>query len=226
MTTRKTGQKTMLIAALFLICAALTSCAASITSKTKETSEPSATGDSVEHQPTGNIRALGGEAVDRLEVGEEALIDLSENHTTGFIWHYEIAGDGIVEVISDEYISDPNPNGVDGVGGSRRITIKAVAPGEASIEMVCKRADDEIAETRAYPIVVSAADDQAVSGLSPREAEVFRRLLDGAKMKDIAAELGVNSKAQLTQKGCISAFTKNSASPVRGRSSAITRLGM
>jgi len=28
--------------------------------------------------------------------------------------------------------------------------------------------------------VLSAADDQAVSGLSPREAEVFRRLLDGA----------------------------------------------
>jgi len=38
---------------------------------------------------------------------------------------------------------------------------------------------------------LSAADNQAVSGLSPREAEVFRRLLDGAKMKDIAAELGV-----------------------------------
>jgi len=28
--------------------------------------------------------------------------------------------------------------------------------------------------------VLSAADGQAVSGLSPREAEVFRRLLDGA----------------------------------------------
>jgi len=39
--------------------------------------------------------------------------------------------------------------------------------------------------------VLSAADGQTVSGLSPREAEVFRRLLDGAKMKDIATELGV-----------------------------------
>jgi len=146
----------MLIAALFLMCAALTSCAVSITSKTTETSEHAVTGDPVEHKPADNIKSLGLEAVDRLMVGEEALIDLSENPTTGIIWHYEIAGDGVVEVISDEYISDPNPNNWDGVGGSRHIKIKAVAPGEASIEMVRKRVDDEIVETRTYPIVVIA----------------------------------------------------------------------
>lgn len=75
------------------------------------------------------------------------------------------------------------------------------------------------AETAASkPVAGSKTEANAaalVSRLSPREKEVFLRLLDGAKMKDIAAELniktstvngycreiykllGVNSKSQL-----------------------------
>jgi len=157
MTVWKAKRKTtMAIAALLLLCAALAACTLSITPKITETPEPSATKDPVEDEPGDSIKALGWEDMDRLEVGEEALIYLHENPSTGYRWYYEITGNGVVELVSDRYISDPNPKGWDGVGGSRYITIKAVTPGEASIEMICKRADDEIAETRAYPIVVTA----------------------------------------------------------------------
>ena len=110
-----------------------------------------------ETEPEEPRAILGAEDPDELIVGEIRLIVLDENRTTGYIWYWEFSGDDILEIISDEYRQDPAPPLMDGVGGTRYIGVKAVAPGEAVIEMTCKRSEDEVSQTRTYKVVVKQA---------------------------------------------------------------------
>ena len=91
-----------------------------------------------------------------LNVGEMAYITLDENQTTGYIWHHEIMGAGVVEIVSDKYILDPRYADSDGAGGTRHIELKAVNPGRAILNLVCRR-DKDIYKTTAYHISVIPA---------------------------------------------------------------------
>ena len=73
--------------------------------------------------------------LNKVDLGDMLQIIMRENRTTQYRWYYDISGDDILEVVSDDYIWDPNPRGADGVGGTRAITFHCIAPGEATVEM-------------------------------------------------------------------------------------------
>ena len=69
---------------------------------------------------------------------------LNENPTTGYSWrvmrkhkHDEknLVGD-MLEVLAEEYESDPNPKGFCGVGGKKVIVIEAVKEGQEDLKLV------------------------------------------------------------------------------------------
>jgi len=99
---------------------------------------------------------LAQDARNELKAGDTATITAYEHPSTGYLWHCEIPEGGIVELVSDMFRqNDPSNEMPGGDAGTRYYTIKALQPGEAVIEMECRHGDD-IVETRAYQIVVSA----------------------------------------------------------------------
>ena len=78
---------------------------------------------------------LVADKVNEVDLGDMLQIIVKENHTTEYRWYFDIFGDNIMEVVSDDYNWDPNPGGADGADGTRTITFLSVAPGEATVEM-------------------------------------------------------------------------------------------
>jgi predicted secreted protein len=91
-----------------------------------------------------------------LKVMDMARITLDENRTTGYVWHYEFTADGVVEIFSDMYISNPQYDDRPGTGGTRYLTLQATSPGKTAIKLICKRGDS-IDQTAAYHISVIPA---------------------------------------------------------------------
>jgi len=99
---------------------------------------------------------LAQDARNELKAGDTATIIVYEHPSTGYLWYCEIPKDGIVGLVSDTFRQDDPGNEMPGGdAGTRYYTIKALRPGEAVIEMECRRGDD-VEETRSYQIVVSA----------------------------------------------------------------------
>ena len=62
-----------------------------------------------------------------------ATVELAGNPTTGYEWTYTISPDGVIKVVTDDYIQDDNAKDYDGVGGTYVFTFESVAEGEAEI---------------------------------------------------------------------------------------------
>jgi len=99
-----------------------------------------------------------GEQVNVLDVGDTAQISISENVTTGYIWTFTLSVDGILEVVSDEYVMDPRDAKADGAGGMRVVTMTAIAPGQVTIEAVLAR-DDYVSWTDTYRVSVGDSSE-------------------------------------------------------------------
>lgn len=76
----------------------------------------------------------------RLRPGDRFQLKLNSNPTTGYQW-YVLPGwnDGIVDLIGDEYKSDPNPMGMVGVGGTSVFTFRAEEAGKTDIKLAYAR---------------------------------------------------------------------------------------
>jgi len=70
--------------------------------------------------------------------GDTLKITLDENPTTGFVWSFAIEGDS-VQALDDEYFSDLNPRGYDGVGGRHVFRFKGISGGIATIQFFLSR---------------------------------------------------------------------------------------
>jgi inhibitor of cysteine peptidase len=68
----------------------------------------------------------------QLRQGEELVLRLPENPTTGYRWEMERAED-ILEQVADTYTPDPNIQF--GSGGTRELRFRARAPGTGRLEL-------------------------------------------------------------------------------------------
>lgn len=78
---------------------------------------------------------LDSGSVNHIELGEAVCILVSENQTTPYRWEYVISDETAMQGLCDEYTSDPNPLGMDGVGGKHRFYFIATSTGACSINM-------------------------------------------------------------------------------------------
>jgi inhibitor of cysteine peptidase len=75
-------------------------------------------------------KANNGESIECRQ-GDEIILRLPENPTTGYRWHI-VRADGLVQE-TDLYRPDPNPQF--GSGGVREFRFRATAPGKGRLEL-------------------------------------------------------------------------------------------
>ena len=69
--------------------------------------------------------------------GDVIRITLESNITTGYSWeNADKVDQDILALDANDYVSDPNPEEMDGVGGSTVIVYRALKPGKAKIDLV------------------------------------------------------------------------------------------
>ena len=78
---------------------------------------------------------LVSDKVNEVNLGDTLQIIIEENHTTEYRWYYDISGDDILDVVSDDFSWDAKNKDADGGGGTRTITFLTIAPGEATVKM-------------------------------------------------------------------------------------------
>jgi len=72
-----------------------------------------------------------------VHTGDIIRITLESNITTGYSWENADKVDkDILALDSDDYVSDPNPEELDGVGGNTVIVYRALKPGKAKVDLV------------------------------------------------------------------------------------------
>ena len=72
-----------------------------------------------------------------VHTGDIIRITLESNITTGYSWENADKVDkDILALDTNDYVSDPNPEELDGVGGNTVIVYRALKPGKAKIDLV------------------------------------------------------------------------------------------
>jgi len=72
-----------------------------------------------------------------VHTGDIIRITLESNITTGYSWENADKVDkDILALDTNDYVSDPNPEELDGVGGNTIIVYRALKPGKAKIDLV------------------------------------------------------------------------------------------
>ncbi len=75
-----------------------------------------------------------------VHTGDIIRITLESNITTGYSWEHAGKVDtDILKLDKDDYVSDPNPEELDGVGGRTVIVYRALKPGKAKIDLTYMR---------------------------------------------------------------------------------------
>jgi predicted secreted protein len=72
-----------------------------------------------------------------LAVGDEIVVTLRENQTTGYRWTVGADGGPVCEIVSDDF--DPPAGSAMGAGGHHRWRIRAVRQGRAAITLSSER---------------------------------------------------------------------------------------
>jgi predicted secreted protein len=75
-----------------------------------------------------------------VKVGQEFIIALDENPSTGYVWQAEFAS-SFLKLVEDEY--EPSTEGLIGAGGTHRFLFQALDKGKIEITMVSTRMGDE-----------------------------------------------------------------------------------
>jgi len=78
---------------------------------------------------------LKADELNEANPGDTLRIVVKENHTTQYRWYFDVSGDDILEVASDDWSLDSNLFDRGGSGGTRTITFLAIASGETAVRM-------------------------------------------------------------------------------------------
>ena len=97
-------------------------------------------GDASSRIPAGDkinlTEADNGKSIE-VHTGDIIRITLESNITTGYSWENADKVDkDILALDANDYVSDPNPEELDGVGGNTVIVYRALKPGKAKIDLV------------------------------------------------------------------------------------------
>ena len=87
---------------------------------------------------------------------------LAENPTTGYEWSISIDS-STLETSKDDYVSDANPRGASGAGGTRTLEFTGVSGGTATITLVYERSWEPDPNNQTIVVTVTTADDGAIS---------------------------------------------------------------
>lgn len=115
--------------------------------------------------------------------GEIYKHEIRSNETTGYVW--SVASDGGLHC-KLYYVSDDNPDCLDGVGGTQFVEISADSAGKRTLALVCSRSPDEIAWDFTIEVVTSPAPE--VHRAVAKPGEPVRLELDSAGWEVIDAE--------------------------------------
>jgi predicted secreted protein len=93
---------------------------------------------------SGNFVDVDGKSNGRTieaHTGDIIRITLESNITTGYDWqNADKVDQDILKLDKNDYVSDPNPEELDGVGGKTVIVYRALKPGKARIDLAYMRA--------------------------------------------------------------------------------------
>ena len=94
-----------------------------------------------------------------VHTGDIIRITLESNITTGYSWENADKVDkDILALDSNDYVSDPNPEELDGVGGNTVIVYRALKPGKAKIELVYLQSWDPSEFDTKFSVTVEVSD--------------------------------------------------------------------
>lgn len=88
-------------------------------------------------------------------MGERFAICLTENHTTGFRWEFEVVEQGVVGVLEDSRIRNGNLTGSDGY---RRFQFQGSRRGTTNIKFTLRRAWETAPPASVLLVSVVVAD--------------------------------------------------------------------
>lgn len=102
--------------------------------------------------------ADSGSTIDA-DVGEEIVVELAANPTTGYEWQLTDSLDvAVVEKVSQDYAQDSGSEDAVGAGGKDTWTFKAVAAGTTTIQLDYLRTFEENSTTNTFSVTVRVAD--------------------------------------------------------------------
>ena len=91
--------------------------------------------------------------------GDIIRITLESNITTGYSWENADKVDKeILALDSNDYVSDPNPEELDGVGGNTVIVYRALKPGKAIIDLVYLQSWEASESDTKFSVTVEVSD--------------------------------------------------------------------
>jgi len=78
---------------------------------------------------------LAADELNEVNIGDTLRIVVKENHTTQYRWYFDVSGDDILEVASDNWSLDSKFSDRGGEGGTRTIIFLTISSGEAMVRM-------------------------------------------------------------------------------------------
>ena len=112
-----------------------------------------ATGDEVKLTEADNGKNI------EVHTGDIIRITLESNITTGYSWeNADKADKDILALVNNDYVSDPNPEEMDGVGDSTVIVYRALKPGKAKIDLVYLQSWDPSEFDTKFSVTVEVSD--------------------------------------------------------------------
>ena len=149
------------------------------------------------------------------EVAEPAFgsvtLSFDANITTGYQWTAFVIGGNSVEIDEENsgYVSDPNPDLKDGVGGTHYFKLNALKHGESMIRFTYSRGWDDVAD-EIYMLVV-VEDDLLIYAMDVTEAGVYDGTVLEVNAEDHSVLLNTDRMGEV-----IARFNENEALPVQG----------
>jgi predicted secreted protein len=105
----------------------------------------------------GEIRVSPQDSEVSVSLGDEVVVQLPENATTGYLWSVQRV-DGGLEVTGNEYESPGQP--LPGAGGKRVVRVRPTAAGEGLVQLVLKRPwEDDVQDRFSVRVSVSGPGD-------------------------------------------------------------------
>ena len=94
-----------------------------------------------------------------VHTGDIIRITLESNITTGYSWeNADKVDQDILALDSNDYVSDPNPEELDGVGGNTVIVYRALKPGKAKIDLVYLQSWEPSESDTKFSVTVEVSD--------------------------------------------------------------------
>ena len=94
-----------------------------------------------------------------VHIGDIIRITLESNITTGYSWENADKVDkDILALDTNDYVSDPNPEEMDGVGGNTVIVYRALKPGKAKIDLVYSQSWEPSEFDQRFSVTVEVSD--------------------------------------------------------------------